>query len=162
MNQSLRDRDIVLTLLKSNLANAQCRMKVQADKHRSKRVLNVGDWVYLRLVPYQHFSLAFHPFHKLQPGFYGPFQVMSKVEPVACKLQLLEHYKLHHVFHVSCLKKQLRATVQATANLPIITYSGILQDASVTILDLRMIKKNNIVVIEVLIQWQNHSREDAT
>lgn len=87
MDQSLRDRDIMLTLLKSNLALAQGRMKVQVDKHMSERVFNIGDWVYLRLVPYQHLSLAYHPFHKLQPRFYGPFQVLAKVRLVAYKLQ---------------------------------------------------------------------------
>lgn len=76
----------MLTLLKSNLALAQGRMKVQADKHMSGRIFNFGDWVYLRLVPYQHLSLASHPFHKLQPSFYGPFQVLAKVGPVAYKL----------------------------------------------------------------------------
>lgn len=31
-----------------------------------------------------------------------------------------------------------------------------------TILDRRMIKKNNTAVTEVLVQWQNHLKEDAT
>lgn len=87
-------------------------MKVQADKKRTERVFAVADWVYLRLVPYQHKSLATHHFHKMQPRFYGPFQVLAKVSNVAYKIQLLNHSKLHFVFHVSCLKKNLGENVQ--------------------------------------------------
>lgn len=86
VDQALKDKDRILSLLKSNLEAAQCRMKVQTDKHRPEMVFEVGDLVYLRLVPYQHLSLASHPFHKLQPKFYGPFQILSKVGPAAYKL----------------------------------------------------------------------------
>ena len=37
----------VLQLLKDNLNLAQNRMKQQADQHRSERIFNVGDWVFL-------------------------------------------------------------------------------------------------------------------
>ena len=122
----------------------------------------MGDWVYLRLVLYQHKSLAAHPFHKLQPRFYGPFLVLAKVGNVAYRIQLPDHSKLHPVFHVSCLKKHLGSNVQTTVPLPVLTGAGILQDVPIAILDRRLVKKNNSTVTEVLIQWQNHSREDAT
>jgi hypothetical protein len=32
-------------------------MKQQADKHRSERSFEVGDWVFLRLQPYKQMSL---------------------------------------------------------------------------------------------------------
>ncbi|XP_050105888.1 uncharacterized protein LOC126585454 [Malus sylvestris] len=40
--------------------------------------------------------------------------------------------------------------------------SGVLQDVRVAILARRIIKKSNTATIEVLVQWQNHSKEDAT
>lgn len=67
VDRILLERNRMLSLLKSNLAAAQNRMTVQTNKHMTKRVFQVGDFVYLRLVPYQHMSLASHPFHKLQP-----------------------------------------------------------------------------------------------
>ncbi|XP_070681682.1 uncharacterized protein [Malus domestica] len=137
-------------------------MKVHASKKRIERVLAVGDCVYLRFVPYQHKSLATHPFHKLQPRFYGPFQVLAKIGNVAYKIKLLDHSKLHLVFHVSCLKKHLGEHVQTTVPLLVITDAGILQDVPIKICDRRMVKKGNFAVTEVLVQWQNHSKNDDT
>lgn len=162
VDQALKERDRILSLLKSNLEAAQCRMKVQADKKRSERVFEVGDSVYLRLVPYQHLSLASHPFHKLQPRFYGQFQILSKVGPVAYKLKLPDHSKLHPVFHVSCLKKHLGSNVQPSVPLPVITDSGIIQEVPLAILDRRLVKRHNSAATEVLVHWCNHSKEDAT
>lgn len=151
-----------MSILKTNLVAAQCRMKVQANKKRSERVFEVGDMVYLGLVLYQHMSLATHLFHKLQPQFYGPFPILDKVGPVAYKFKLPDHSKLYHVFHVSCLKKQLGATVQSTVPLPVVTEVDIFQDVLVAILDRRMVKKNNYAITKVLVKWENHSTDDAT
>ncbi|CAN6697643.1 unnamed protein product [Malus baccata var. baccata] len=115
-----------MRVLKSNLEASQCRMKVQHDKKRKERSFEVGDWVYLRLVPYLHKSLASHSFHKLQPHFYGPFEILAKIGVVAYKLKLPDSSKLHPVFHVSCLKKHLGSTVHPTIPLHVITEVGIL------------------------------------
>ena len=53
VDDELRDRDRALKILKENLLKAQTRMKQNADKHRSERVFDVGDWVYLCLQPYR-------------------------------------------------------------------------------------------------------------
>lgn len=50
--------EAVLAQLKANIFLAQQRMKIQADKHRSDRSFAIGDWVYLKLQPYKHKSLA--------------------------------------------------------------------------------------------------------
>lgn len=113
-------------------------MKVQSDKKRTERVFEVGDWVYLRLVPYQYMSISSHLVHKLQPKFYGPFEILAKVGIIAYKLKLFDTSKLHPVFHVSCLKKHLGDQVQSSVQLPI---TGILQDVPMAILDRRMVKK---------------------
>lgn len=67
LDRSLIKRNKMLSLLKTNLEAAQVRMQVQANKHHTEKVFQVGDLVYLRLVPYQQMSLASQPFHKLQP-----------------------------------------------------------------------------------------------
>ncbi|CAN6720302.1 unnamed protein product [Malus baccata var. baccata] len=162
VEQSLKERDNILSLLKNNLVAAQGKMKVQADKKRIERVFEVGDWVYLILVPYQHKSLATHHSHKLQPRFNGPFRVLAKVGNVAYKIQLPNHSKLHHVFHVSCLKKHLGENVQTTIALPVFTDTGILQEVPIAILARRMVKKGDTATTEALVQWQNHSKDDAT
>ncbi|XP_070667932.1 uncharacterized protein [Malus domestica] len=130
--------------------------------NRTDREFVVGDWVYLRLIPNQLKSLASHSFHKLQLRFYGHFQIISKLGVLAYKLQLPPNTKLHPVFHVSCLKKHLGPQTHTTVPLSVIPDAGILQDAPVAILDRRLIKKGNAAATEVLVQWQNHSNDDAT
>ena len=57
---------------------AQSRIKHQADKHRSERVLEVGDMVYLKIQPYKHTSLSLHNSLKLHSKFYGPFKIFGE------------------------------------------------------------------------------------
>ncbi|XP_070660654.1 uncharacterized protein [Malus domestica] len=137
-------------------------MKIQYDKKYKERSFEVGDWVYLRLVPYLHKSLASHSFQKLQPHFYGPFEIVAWIGTVAYKLKLSDSSKLHPIFHVSCLKKHLGSQVTPTMPLPVITEAGILQDMPIAILERQMVKKGHGAVTEVLVQWQNHSQEVAT
>ncbi|KAM1097370.1 hypothetical protein ACFX19_015033 [Malus domestica] len=126
----LKEKTRVLSLLKTNLAAAQERMITQANKHRTERSFNVEDFVYLRLVPYHQKSLALHPFHKLHPRFYGPFEILARVGSVAYKLKLPSHSKIHLVFHVSCLKKKLGTSVVPTISLPSVHDVDLIQDDS--------------------------------
>ena len=64
--------------IKENLLKAQERMKVQADKHRQERTLDIGDMVYLKLQPYRHTSLSIHRCLKLHSKYYGPFRVFTE------------------------------------------------------------------------------------
>lgn len=60
----LRDRDELLSTLRTNMSRAQARMKVQADKHRLDKVLEVGQWCYVKLQPHKQSSLANQKFTK--------------------------------------------------------------------------------------------------
>lgn len=51
IENALMDRDQISKLLKDNLAIARERMKSYADKKRSERTFEVGDWVLLKLQP---------------------------------------------------------------------------------------------------------------
>ncbi|KAM1904015.1 hypothetical protein ACFX13_041456 [Malus domestica] len=137
-------------------------MKQQADKHRSERSFEVGDMIFLRLVPYQLQSLAKHPFHKLQPRFYGPFKVLQKIGQVAYKIELPATSKLHPVFHLSCLKKQLGFDIIPAIPLSIATEDGLLEDYPLAILRRRLTGHGNSSMTEVLVQWTHRSKEEAT
>ena len=67
----------------------------------------VGDWAYLKLHPYRLCSLAAKRNEKLQPRFYGPFQVQEWIGQVAYRLSLRPTSRVHPVFPVSLLKKAL-------------------------------------------------------
>ena len=162
VDQCLQDRNRMLSLLKTNLESAQLRMKRQADKHRTERSFDIGDFVYLRLVPYQQKSLTLHPYHKLHPRFFCPFEVLAKVGPVAYKLKLPPHSKIHPVFHVSCLKKQLGMSISPSLPLPSVHDAGLIQDEPAAILDRRVLQQGSTPVTEVLVHWQNHHIADAS
>ena len=79
-------------------------MKMQADKNRSEGEFQVADWVYLNLQQYIQRSIATRANPKLAFKYYGPFQVLRRIGPVAYELQLPEASTVHPVFHVSQLK----------------------------------------------------------
>ena len=47
----------VLQLSKDNLTISKNRMKQQVDQHRSERIFEEADWVFLRLQPYKEMYL---------------------------------------------------------------------------------------------------------
>lgn len=67
----LQQRANVLSSLKEHLEKAQNRMKFFADRKRSDREFQVGDWVYLKLQPYKQQSVAIRSCLKLSSKFYG-------------------------------------------------------------------------------------------
>lgn len=105
VEQFLLQQDEVLDLLKGNLLKAQKRMKAPTDQHHSETTFQVGDWVYVKRRPFRQQSVRGHPHHKLGRKFFGPFQVLKKVETVAYKLELPDAARIHPVFHVSMLKR---------------------------------------------------------
>ena len=67
VDQSLREQDAMVCLLKANLIQAQARMKGYANKRRSERTFEVGDMVFLRLQPYKQTTVAFKGNRNLSP-----------------------------------------------------------------------------------------------
>ena len=57
MEDHIKHQQEVLQMLKDNLNLAQNRMKQHTDQHRSERIFEVGDWVFLRLQAYKKISL---------------------------------------------------------------------------------------------------------
>jgi hypothetical protein len=90
--------------IKKNLKVAQNRLKSYADRKRTPREFKTGDHVYLRVRPKKS-SLKMGACAKLEPRYYGPFEVLYRVGPVAYRLALPPIVKGHNVFHVSLLKK---------------------------------------------------------
>jgi hypothetical protein len=73
--------------------------------------------VFLQLQPYKQTSLKAEHCQKLAPKFYGLYTILKRVGQVVYQLALPSHSKLHHVFHVSCLKKVIGTKFQIQTNL---------------------------------------------
>jgi hypothetical protein len=118
VDQTLTVREAILHTLKENLVMAQNCMQQQANQGHSERQFAERDQVFLRLQPYKKNSLEAEHCQKLESKFYGPYTVLKRVGQVAYQLALSSHSKLHHVFHVSCLKKVIGTKCQIQTNLP--------------------------------------------
>ena len=161
VEDELKSKDQIMQLLKEHLMAAQERMKRMADPHRTEREFSVGDWVYLN---FNHTANYLFPWEskKLSPKYFGPFQVIARVGPIAYKLQLLSEARIHPVFHVSSQKKKVGNGVPVQSRLPPILDQGVLQHKPERILAKHMVKLWKRAVTEILVQWQGCDESDAT
>ena len=121
--KTLVERDALLKVLKENLQSAQNRTKINADRHCREQEFEPGDFVYLKLQPFRQMSIRVRGNMKLSPRFYSPFCVLERVGKVAYRLELPPNSRLHPVFHVSQLKKQLGAADCTVVELPTVSLS---------------------------------------
>lgn len=134
----MQDRKLMQQLVQQHLHRAQQQMKFFADKKRSFRQFQVGEWVYLKLQPYVQSSVAPRANHKLAFKYFGPFQILEKLGTVAYKLQLPATSSIHLVFHVSLLKEAKGFQPSVHTPLPP-TYSAV--QYPIALLDHRLTKK---------------------
>ncbi|XP_059315528.1 uncharacterized protein LOC132066182 [Lycium ferocissimum] len=135
-----------------HLKRAQQRMSDQANKHRSDRQFNIGDWVYLKIQPYRQLTVSGTHFTKLSAKYYGPYQILERIGAVAYKLSVPPQLLLHPTFHVSQLKRcyQLPAEI---SHPPVLELSSPYCPQPEKILERRMVQKGNKAVPQVKIQW---------
>jgi hypothetical protein len=96
LQQWLRDREMMIELLRQHLERQNLRMKHQADKHQTEMHFTVGDWVYLKLHPYVQKSVANQVMHKLAFRFMGLFRCWKRLA------RWLTNLTCHHIRKSSC------------------------------------------------------------
>ena len=108
--------------------------------------------------------LRFRKRGKLSPRYIGPYEIVSKVGPVAYKLKLpLELSRIHDTFHVSMLKKYILDPSHVLREQPVqlkenLTY----EETPVQIIDRKEQVLRSKVISLVKVLWRNHEREAAT
>lgn len=127
-------------------------MKEYEDRHSTKREFSVGDQVYVKLQPYRQKSVELRRKLKLSSKLFSPFTIAEKVGAVAYRLKLPERSRIHPVFHVSKLKKQIGDGKQAKQVLPILDEEDQMLVSPEAVLQRRMVSRNNQIVAQVLIR----------
>ncbi|GFS40602.1 hypothetical protein Acr_00g0069490 [Actinidia rufa] len=92
-------------VIRQRLLTAQSRQKSYADRRRRPLSFEVGDHVFLKVLPHR----GLHRFGcrgKLSPRYIGPFDIIERIGKVAYRLALPPKLSgVHDVFHVFMLKK---------------------------------------------------------
>lgn len=148
-----QQRRLIMRSLKENLQAAQNRMKCYADKNRKDKQFEVGDMVYLKLQPYRQNSVELRRNLKLSSRYFGPYEVIAKVGQVAYKLKLPDGSKIHPVFHVSLLKKQVKEECFPALSLPVSTDEGLFTISPTAVLGTRTITRGKETILQMLVRW---------
>lgn len=101
VDRSLITKELKVELLKFHITRAQQRMISLVNQYRTDKQFAEGDWVYLKIQPYRQFTMSNKHFSKLSAKYYGPYQILQRIGPVAYKLSLPSQVAIHHTFHVS-------------------------------------------------------------
>lgn len=82
------------------------KQKRAANKHHQLLEFDIGDWVLLRFekARLRKFKSKERLYPKLIMRYYGPFQVLEKINDVSYGLQILDHCRIHNAFHVILLR----------------------------------------------------------
>jgi hypothetical protein len=146
-----------------NLKAAKSHQETYANKRRRPLEFEVGNHVYLRVSPMKGLK-RFEVKGKLAPRYIGSFSILEKCGTVAYKFDLPPSLAgVHDIFHVSQLKKCLKALVDVV--LPEVTPLKVdlsYREHPIKILDQkdRVTRRKTNKFFKI--QWSKHSEEEAT
>ena len=150
-------------VVRDNLKIARDRQRSYADNRRRDMQFEIGDRVFLKISPWKG-VLRFGRRGKLSPRYIGPYEILSKVGPIAYKLKLpLELSRIHDTFPVSMLRKYILDPSHVLKEQPVqlkenLTY----EETPVQIIDRKEHVLRSKVIPLVKVLWKNHEREGAT
>ena len=101
----IRDFSKKVSLIRQCLLTAQSRQKSYADVRRRPLEFEVGDHVFLKVMP-KRAVVRFSKHGKLSTRFIGPFEILERIGVIEYRLALPPNMSsVHKEFHVSMLWK---------------------------------------------------------
>ena len=152
-----------MKVVHDNLKTTRDRQRSYADNRRRDLQLEIGDRVFLKISPGKG-VLRFGRRGKRSPRFIGPYEIMSKVGPVAYRLKLpLELSRIHDTFHVSMLRKYIPDPSHTLREKPMQLKENLTYEKTpVQIVNRKEQVLRSKVIPLVKVLWKNHEREEAT
>ena len=159
----IRDTSKKVSLIRQRLLTAQSRQKSYADMRRRPSEFEVGDHVFLKVMP-KRGVVRFGKCGKLSPRFIGPFEILERIGTVAYQLALPPSMSgVHEVFHVSMLWKYTLdpALVVDWGQIEVDT-DGTFEEGPMCIVDSRdqVLQRKTVRLVRVL--WRHYGVEEST
>ena len=158
----IRDTSEKVSLIRQRLLTAQSRQKSYADVRRRPLEFEVGDHVFLKVMP-KRGVVRLGKQGKLSPRFMGPFEILERVDTIECRLALPPSMSgVHEVFHISMLRKYTPdlAHVVDWGETEVDT-NGTFEEGPVCIMDSRdqVLRRKTVRLVRVL--WQHRGVEES-
>ena len=156
----IRDTFEKVSLIRQRLLTAQNRQKSYADVRRRPLEFEVGDHVFLKVMP-KRGVVRFGKRRKLSSRFIGPSEILERVGTVAYQLDLLPSMSgVHEVFHVSMLRRYTLdpAHVVDWGEIEVDT-DGTFEEGLMDSWD-QVLRHKTMRLVRVL--WQNSGVEEST
>ncbi|KAL0286800.1 UNVERIFIED_CONTAM: hypothetical protein Sangu_2719700 [Sesamum angustifolium] len=149
--------------IKKCLKATQDRKKSYADKHRRKMEYEIGEKVFLKVLPWRRI-LRFGKKGKLSPRYIGPYEILERVGPLDYRLALpTELSQIHDVFHVSMLRRYRSDPSHILCEPEIEVLEGLTYvEEPIEILDRGIKKLRNKEIPMVKVRFSHHSPREAT
>ncbi|XP_027362443.1 uncharacterized protein LOC113870045 [Abrus precatorius] len=152
-----------IKLIREKMKIAQDRQRSYYDKRRKPMKFQVIDHIFLKVSPVTGVGRALKS-KKLSPKFIGPFEVLSKIGPVAYEIALAPNLSnLHPVFHVSQLRMYIPDPTHVIELDPVQVRENLSYDVQpVKIVDCRVKKLRGKEISLVKVIWNTSDEGDAT
>ena len=159
----IRDTSEKVSLIRHHLLTAQSRQKSYADVRHRPLEFEVGDHVFLKVMP-KRGVVRFSKRGKLLLRFIGPFEILERVGTVAYRLALPPSMSsVHKVFHVSMLRRYTPDPTHVVdwGEIKVDT-DGTFEDGPMCIMDSRdkVLRRKTVGLVRVL--WRHRGVEEST
>ena len=173
-DEYVRDINDAFQKIQDAIKASQEKQKRAADKHRRPLEFKEDAWVLLRFpkarlrqrtrkdrngVPTGHQKY----YAKLAKRYYGPFQILERINETAYRLKLPTHWQIHNAFHVSLLKpyKGAPPTQPIIEDPPDVDHDEEILQPEMILRHEDKILRSGKILRKYLVKFKNYPYEDS-